>query len=92
MDFYASINSIDRGIAMLDYRHQTFLVLCRIGSYTQAAKVLNLTQPAVTQHIKALEAHYGSPLFTYANRTLTSLSTASCYTSSLLEFPQTATS
>ncbi|NLY30885.1 MAG: LysR family transcriptional regulator [Firmicutes bacterium] len=56
---------------MLDYRHQTFLVLCRIGSYTQAAKVLNLTQPAVTQHIKALEAHYGSPLFTYANRTLT---------------------
>jgi DNA-binding transcriptional LysR family regulator len=56
---------------MLDYRLQTFLVLCRIGSYTKAAKVLNLSQPAVTQHIKALEAHYGNPLFSYANRTLT---------------------
>jgi DNA-binding transcriptional LysR family regulator len=56
---------------VLDYRHQTFLVLCRIGSYTKAAEALNLTQPAVTQHIKALEAHYGNPLFTYANRTLT---------------------
>ena len=55
----------------MDYRHQTFLVLCRIGSYTKAAEALNLTQPAVTQHIKALEAHYGNPLFTYANRTLT---------------------
>ena len=56
---------------MLDYRHETFLVLCRIGSYTKAAKVLNLTQPAVTQHIKALEAHYGNRLFIYANKQLT---------------------
>ncbi len=57
-------------IAVLDYRHHTFLVLYRIGSYTKAAQVLNLTQPAVSQHIKALETHYGCPLFTYANKTL----------------------
>lgn len=55
---------------MLDYRHKTFLALCRIGSYTKTAQALNLTQPAVTQHIKALEAHYGNPLFSYANKTL----------------------
>jgi DNA-binding transcriptional LysR family regulator len=55
---------------MLDYRHQTFLVLCRVGSYTKAAQALNLTQPAVTQHIKALEAHYGNRLFQYANKRL----------------------
>lgn len=36
---------------MLDYRHETFLAVYRIGSYTKAAQELNLTQPAVSQHI-----------------------------------------
>lgn len=58
-------------ITVLDYRYKTFLTLCRIKSYTETAKALNLTQPAVSQHIKALEAHYGNPLFLYANKTLT---------------------
>lgn len=39
---------------MLDYRHETFLALCRIRNYTRTAEALHLTQPAVTQHIKAL--------------------------------------
>ena len=56
---------------MLDFRHRTFLALCRIRSYTKTDQALNLTQPAVSQHIKALEVHYGSPLFLYANKTLT---------------------
>lgn len=56
---------------MLDFRHETFLALCRIGSYTKTARALHLTQPAVTQHIQALEAHYGNRLFTYAGKTLT---------------------
>ena len=56
---------------MLDFRHETFLALCRIKSYTKTAKALHLTQPAVTQHIKALEAHYGNRLFLYADKTLT---------------------
>lgn len=56
---------------MLDFRHETFLALCRIGSYTKTAEALHLTQPAVTQHIKALEAYYGNRLFTYADKTLT---------------------
>lgn len=55
---------------MLDFRHETFLALCRIRSYTKTAEALHLTQPAVTQHIKALEAHYGNRLFTYADKTL----------------------
>lgn len=55
---------------MLDFRHETFLALCRIKSYTKTAEALHLTQPAVTQHIKALEAQYGNRLFTYADRTL----------------------
>jgi DNA-binding transcriptional LysR family regulator len=56
---------------MLDYRHETFLALCKIKSYTKTAKALNITQPAVTQHIKALEEYYGNRLFTYADKTLT---------------------
>lgn len=56
---------------MLDFRHETFLALCRIGSYTKTAEALHLTQPAVTQHIKALEAHYGNRLFTYSDKKLT---------------------
>ena len=56
---------------MLDFRHETFLALCRIRSYTKTAEALHLTQPAVTQHIKALEATYGNRLFTYADKTLT---------------------
>lgn len=56
---------------MLDFRHETFLALCRIRSYTKTAEALHLTQPAVTQHIKALEAYYGNRLFTYSDKTLT---------------------
>ncbi len=55
---------------MLDFRHETFLALCRIKSYTKTAEELHLTQPAVTQHIKALEAHYGNKLFIYEDKTL----------------------
>ena len=48
---------------MLDFRVQTFLTVCRTLNYTQAARELNITQPAVSQHIAALERHYGAPLF-----------------------------
>ena len=48
---------------MLDFRVHTFLTVCRTLNYTQAARELNITQPAVSQHIAALERHYGAPLF-----------------------------
>lgn len=43
---------------MLDYRLQTFLTLCETGSYTMTAHKLNMTQPAVSQHIQFLENYY----------------------------------
>lgn len=49
---------------MLDFRVQTFLTVCRTLNYTQAARELNITQPAVSQHIAALERYYGAQLFT----------------------------
>ncbi len=56
---------------MLDYKLNTFLTLCETMNYTQAAEKLHITQPAVTQHIRALEAHYSCKLFTYDGRRLT---------------------
>lgn len=55
---------------MLDYRMYTFLTLCETMNYTLAAQQLHITQPAVTQHIRALEAHYGCKLFTYDGKKL----------------------
>ena len=48
---------------MLDYRTHTFLAVCKLGSFTRAAAELHITQPAVSQHIRQLEAHYGCDLF-----------------------------
>lgn len=55
---------------MLDFRHETFLTLCSCGSYTKAADLLHITQPAVSQHIKYLEDFYGCILFDKSNRQL----------------------
>ncbi len=48
---------------MLDFRIETFLTVCKYMNFTRAAEALNLTQPAVSQHIKYLENKYDSPLF-----------------------------
>ena len=55
---------------MLDFRVETFLCVCQTMNFTQAAKVLNITQPAVSQHIKYLENHYRTKLFHYENKKL----------------------
>ncbi|MCD8338543.1 MAG: LysR family transcriptional regulator [Lachnospiraceae bacterium] len=62
---------------MLDYRIETFLTLCECGSYHQAAEILHVTQPAITQQIHHLEAEYGCRLFRYANRKLEKTDAAS---------------
>lgn len=43
---------------MLDNKLHTFLTLCETKNYSITAKELNMTQPAVTQHIKYLENYY----------------------------------
>ena len=56
---------------MLDFRMDTFLEVCRCRNYTRAAENLNITQPAVTQHIQYLQNYYGVKLFIYRNKQLT---------------------
>lgn len=55
---------------MLDFRIDTFLEVCRLMNYTRAAEQLNLTQPAVSQHIRWLEEKCGVKLFHYENKQL----------------------
>tara|TARA_R110000868_G_scaffold6389_13_gene36481 strand:- start:13 stop:906 length:894 start_codon:yes stop_codon:yes gene_type:complete len=48
----------------------TFLTVYRHGSQQKAAQELNLTQPAISQHIKILEQYIGKPLFYKKGRAL----------------------
>ena len=55
---------------MLDFRTETFLTVCQTMNFTAAAKKLNITQPAVSQHIRFLEEQYHTSLFLYQNKQL----------------------
>ena len=55
---------------MLDFRIQTFLTVCQTMNFTEAAKQLHMTQPAVSQHIHFLEKEYQATLFVYQNKRL----------------------
>ena len=55
---------------MLDFKVKTFLTVCQTRNYTQAAKLLHITQPTVSQHIAFLEKEYGTPLFEYEHHKL----------------------
>ncbi len=53
---------------MLDFRIQTFIMVCQLRNFTRAAQELCITQPTVTQHIQYLEQKYGAKLLLYQNR------------------------
>jgi DNA-binding transcriptional LysR family regulator len=47
---------------------ETFVMVAKHKSFSRAAHVLNLTQPAVSKHIAMLEAHYGTKLVNRTSR------------------------
>lgn len=53
---------------IMDFRIDTFLAVCRHMNFTKAAKALNITQPAVSQHIHYLEDYYGVELFAFEGK------------------------
>lgn len=55
---------------MIDYRIKTFLKLCECMNYRITAEKLNMTHPAVTQHIHYLENFYNCKLFVYDRKSL----------------------
>ena len=50
-------------LLLIDPKVITLLTLLEAGSYTNAAKILSLTQPAVSRHIQLLEEEYGIKIF-----------------------------
>ena len=55
---------------MLDFRMEKFLTVCQCMNFTRASEKLNITQPAVSQHIHFLEKHYNTKLFRYEGKKL----------------------
>ncbi|MBD9481463.1 LysR family transcriptional regulator [Pseudomonas sp. PDM14] len=56
---------------MLSAELKSFHMVARLGSITQAAKKLGLSQPTVTTQIRSLEGQYGVELFYRGGRRLT---------------------
>ncbi|HEY7061024.1 MAG TPA: LysR family transcriptional regulator [Chloroflexota bacterium] len=50
------------------YHLRTFHAVATERSFTRAAEQMDLSQPAVSGHIRALERHYGTPLFIVRHR------------------------
>ena len=55
---------------LLDNKLETLLAVNEFKSFTTAAKFLNLTQPAVSQHISLLEQEFGIKIFNKNGNTL----------------------
>lgn len=53
---------------MLDFRIDTFLAVCKFMNFTKASLYLNITQPAVSSHIRYLENYYNITLFYYLGK------------------------
>lgn len=47
---------------------RAFIAVADKGSFVKASQVLNISQPALSQSIRQLEAHVGSPLFNRTTR------------------------
>ncbi len=56
---------------MIDVKIITFMNLSKHKSFTKTARVMNLTQPAVTQHIQWLENYYQVQLINRSQRKIT---------------------
>ncbi|NLJ81150.1 MAG: LysR family transcriptional regulator [Firmicutes bacterium] len=56
---------------MIDPKIRTLLTVASVGNFTQTGRILSLTQPAVSYHIKTLEKQYGINIFYRGKRQLT---------------------
>ncbi|MEG0291967.1 MAG: LysR family transcriptional regulator [Anaerovoracaceae bacterium] len=69
---------------MLDNKCETFLAVSKFNNYTKAAKELNITQPAVSQHIKQLEDFYGVKLVNTTSKSVSLTSEGTLLKNALL--------
>lgn len=55
---------------MIDIKLQTFITVANTKNFTRAANILNMTQPAISHHIKLLEEYYNVNLIEKKNKTM----------------------
>ena len=48
---------------MFDYKYRALISVCETGSFNKAAKALSLTQPAISNQMKAIEKELHIRLF-----------------------------
>lgn len=48
---------------MLSFKHEVFLEVAQLNSFTKASQSLYISQPAISKHIKTLEEDYKTSLF-----------------------------
>lgn len=48
---------------MISTRHEVFLTVAQQKSFSKASQVLYISQPAISKHVKSLEAYYKTKLF-----------------------------
>jgi len=57
-------------LSLNTHQLNVFLVAAETLNFTHAAQLLRVTQPSISQHIQALEEHFGVPLFIRAGRNI----------------------
>ncbi|WP_035571052.1 LysR family transcriptional regulator [Halonatronum saccharophilum] len=50
------------------YQFEVFITVTRVKSFSKAAKLLYLSQPAISKHIQSMEDYYGTKLFQRSNQ------------------------
>lgn len=53
---------------MIDIKLETFITVAETKNFTKAANMLNMTQPAISHHIRLLEEYYGVKLIEKKNK------------------------
>src|SRR6185295_10364598 len=56
---------------MLSFKHEVFLEVAQLKSFTKASHSLYISQPAISKHIKQLESEYKTSLFERKGNTIT---------------------
>jgi LysR family transcriptional regulator, transcriptional activator of the cysJI operon len=57
-------------LSLNTHQLHVFLMAAETLNFTQAAQQLQLTQPSVSQHVQALEEHFGQELFARSGRSI----------------------